>query len=308
MLSMGVVFTQILVILLYVLIGFVAGKCGAINPDQRKYLTKLCSNVILPFTILSASNQAVTRREMAGLGVAAAVILGLFALSTWAARAVLAARRAPAPLRATAASLITYPNCTFLGLPLCRALFGDMAILYNAVMIIAFNALFFTWQYSQFTGEKFHLRNLATPPTLATFALIAMLFLGLRFPDPVQTVASNTGAMITPLSLMIIGVMMSENPILDVLKERRSYWIALFRNLIIPILSMPVLRWMPFDPAARMCLLVFLACPCATLSSIYAIQSDMEPVLAARTVLLSTLLFAGTLPAIILLGKAFFGV
>ena len=55
MLSMRVVFTQILVILLYVLIGFAAGKCGAINTEQRKFLTRLCTNIILPFTILSAS-------------------------------------------------------------------------------------------------------------------------------------------------------------------------------------------------------------------------------------------------------------
>ena len=56
-----------------------------------------------------------------------------------------------------------------------------------------------------------------------------------------------------------------------------------------------------------MCLLVYLACPCATMSSIYAIQSDMEPELAARGVLLSTLLFAATLPAIIYVGTGFLG-
>lgn len=304
MLSMNIVFTQILVILLYVLVGFVAGKAGLINPDQRKYLTRLCTNLILPFTILSASNQSVTPQELAGLGLAALMALGLFFLTTLTVLRVLSARGTPTAVKVTTASLVTYPNCTFLGLPLCRALFGDTAILYNAVAMVAFNVLFFTWQCSLFTGEKFRPRNLATPGTVATALLVLFLALGLRFPDPVQTVVSNTGAMITPLSLIIIGVMMSENPIAAILREKRAYWIALLRNLAIPLIAALALRLTPFDASGKLCLLVYLSCPCATLTSIYAIQSDMEPELAARGVLLSTLLFAATLPAIIYLGTA----
>lgn len=305
--SMNIVFTQILVILLYVLVGFAAGKAGLINPDQRKYLTRLCTNLILPFTILSAANQSVTPGELAGLGLAALMALGLFGLTTFTALRVLSARGTPRAARVTIASLITYPNCTFLGLPLCRALFGEMAILYNAVAMVAFNVLFFTWQSSLFTGERFRPRNLATPATLATALLVLLLALGLRFPDPVQTVVTNTGAMISPLSLIIIGVMMSENPIAAILREKRAYWIALLRNLAIPLVAALVLRLTPFDASGKLCLLVYLACPCATMTSIYAIQSDMEPELAARSVLLSTLLFAATLPAIVFLGTALLG-
>ncbi|MDO4867104.1 MAG: AEC family transporter [Clostridia bacterium] len=300
MLSMDVVFTQILVILLYILIGFVAGKIRLINPEQRKYLTSICANLILPFTILSASNQSLSLRQMGDLGLSLALMLGLFFLTTLVA--LLVQRRAPAPVKVTTASLVTYPNCTFLGLPLCRALFGDIAILYNAVAIIAFNALFFTWQCSMFTGKKFRPQNLATPGTVATLLLILMLFFGIHLPAPVQTVASSTGAMITPLSLIIIGVMMSENRIILILKERRAYVITLFRNLVIPLAAMLLLLLLPGNGPARLCQLVYMACPCATLTSIYAIQNDMEPELAARSVLMSTLMFAATLPLILSIG------
>jgi len=46
--SMDVVFTQILVIPLYILVGFAAGRLRLIDADQRKYLTTLCTNLILP--------------------------------------------------------------------------------------------------------------------------------------------------------------------------------------------------------------------------------------------------------------------
>ena len=303
--SMDVVFTQILVILLYIVVGFAAGKCRLVNPGQRRYLTTLCTNLILPFTILSASEQSLGWQQMADLGLSLVMMLGLFVATTVAA--MLLQRRTPAPARITITSLVTYPNCTFLGLPLCRALFGDIAILYNAVAMVAFNALFFTWQCSAFTGQKFRPRNLATPGTISTLLLIAMLMAGLHFPAPVQAVVSSIGSMITPLSLIIIGVMMSENRIALILKERRAYLITLIRNLAIPLIAMLLLKLMPGDGPSRLCQLVYLACPCATLSSIYAIRNDMEPELAARSVLMSTLFFAASLPLILFAGMKLLG-
>ncbi len=300
--SMHIVFEQILVILLYVLIGFAAGKVGLIRPDQRKYLTRICTDLIMPFTVLSAANQNVTQQEMLGYGGATVLLLVFYAAMTAVCLWVQTLAHTPRPVRVTTASLVTYPNCTFLGLPLCRALFGDIAILYNAVALLAFNTLFFTWQYSMFTSKRFNVRNLITPPTVSTGILILMLVLGIRFPAPVQTVVSNTGAMISPMSLIIVGVMMSENELTAILKERRAYWITLIRNLAIPLLAAVILQAAPMDAASRLCMLVYLACPCATLTTIYAIQNDMEPELAAHSVLMSTLCFAATLPLIVFVG------
>ena len=302
--SMSLVFTQILVILLYVLVGFASGKLRLINPEQRRYLSGLCSTLILPFTILSASSQQLGGKEMTGMLVVLGFTLALYACVTALSVAFHRARRAPAAMVASATSLLTYPNCTFLGLPLCRALFGDMAVLYNASALIAFNVLFFTVQYSLFTGGKMNLKNLLTPSMLSTALLIGMLALGLHFPSPVQTVISGIGSMITPLSLIIIGVMLSESALGDVLRQKRSYVIVALRNLAIPLLGMLALRLLPLDSASRLCVLVYLACPCATLTSIYAIRYDKEPEFCAHTVLLSTLLFAATLPIVISVGQA----
>ena len=207
--SMNLVFTQILVILMYVVIGLVAGKTGIINPQQRKYLTSLASNLILPFTILSAASQEISSRQMANVGIATVLMFVLFGLTMVISLLYHRVRQSPPATRAALTSLVTFPNCTFLGLPLCRALFGDMAILYNVSAMLTFNLLFFTVQYTLFTQKKFSLKNLLTPAMVSTVILVIMVLTGLHFPDAVQTVVSNTGAMITPLSLIIIGVMMS---------------------------------------------------------------------------------------------------
>ncbi len=305
--SMDIVFTQILVILLYVAVGFAAGKGGLVSPDQRKYLTRICTDLVLPFTILSASSQAVSGGELAFLGLVTCGILLLFILTTFLSVRVQTLLGVPEPSRVTTASLLTYPNCTFLGLPLCRALFGETAVLYNVMFMLAFNLLFFTWQISAFTGKRFRPGSLLTLPTLATFVLVGMLALGLHFPAPVQTVFSSIGAMITPLSLIIIGVMMSEARLAELVRERRAFLVTLLRNLVIPLIAMLPLALLDLSPSDKLCLLVFMACPCATLTSIYAIQTGKEPEYAARSTLLSTLLFAVTLPVMIWAGSLFLG-
>ena len=293
MISLDIVLTQILVILLYVVIGFIAGKSKLISPDQRKYLTRICTDLILPFTIVSASSQTVSGSKLLYLGLMTGLVLLMFALVAFISVRISSARGVSEAAKVTTASLLTFPNCTFLGLPLCRALFGDIAVLYNAVFLVAFNILFFTWQISAFTGKKFSLRNLCTLPTIATAVLVVMLALGWHLPDPVQTVASSTGAMITPLSLIIIGVMMSESKLSDILSERRAFLV--------------VFRLVNLEASDKLCMLVYMACPCATLTSIYAIQTGKEPEYAARSVLMSTLFFALTLPAIIWIGGHFLG-
>ena len=137
-------------------------------------------------------------------------------------------------------------------------------------------------------------------PSMAV--LVVMLGMGWHLPDFLQTVVNSTGAMITPLSLIIIGVMMSENRLDALLRERRAYGVTLIRNVMIPLIVMGLLRLTPLDGPSRVCMLVYLACPCATLTSIYAIRSDMEPEFASRSVLMSTICFAGTLPMLIALG------
>ena len=300
---MMLVFRQILCILLYILVGYVAGKIHWIGPELRKDLTTLCANLILPFTILSSSRQTLDAQGFKNLGIAVAVILLVFGLTLAVSLLIHRLRRSGNAIRAASTGLVTFPNCTFLGLPLCQALFGDMGILYNVAALLVFNVLFFVVQYALFTGERFHLRLLLTPGMVSTLILIPMLLLQIHFPDPVQTVVGNIGSMITPLSLIIIGVMMSENRLVSLLTEKKAYMIVVIRNLVIPLLACLLLRIVPLESMEKLCVLIYIACPCATLTSLYAIKADKEPELCGRTVLMSTLFFAVTLPLIIAAGQ-----
>ena len=50
--------------------GYAAGTLGIINPEQRKFLTRLCSDLMLPFTILSAASMDLGAEGFRSLGIA----------------------------------------------------------------------------------------------------------------------------------------------------------------------------------------------------------------------------------------------
>ena len=299
------VLQQVLIIFCYVIVGFASGKFGIINSEQRMFLSKLCSSLLLPFTILSAASMSVGSSDFLNLGIA--LVLEFLVLGGTMGISLLFFKvsHTDKKLRAALTSLITFPNCTFLGLPLCLALFGQIAVLYNSAALIVFNVLFFTIQLPLFTGGKFNLKAVLTVPTIATAVLLVMLGTGLHWPAPLQTVISSIGSMITPLSLIIIGVMLSENDLSAIFREKQIYPVVLIRNFIIPVITILLLYFVPLDPSAKLCNLVYIACPCATLTTIYSIQTDTKPELCARSVLLSTILFAVSLPAVIALAQCF---
>ena len=304
--SMQLVLQQIIVIFCYVAVGVGAGKLNIINPDQRKYLTQLCSGLILPFTILSAASMELGAEGFRSLGIALGVSFLIMGGAMAGSLLLTRLLHAEEKFRAAFTSLITFPNCTFLGLPLCQALFGEIAVLYNCAALIAFNVLFFTVPLPLFTGGKINLKAILTVPTLATFGLLVMLAMGIHWPGPVQTVVSNVGGMITPLSLIIIGVMLSENDLMSIFREKAVYLIMALRNFLIPALAMLVLMAVPMDVQDKLSVLVYLSCPCATLTTIYSIQTDTRPELCARSVLFSTLCFAISLPVVIAVGQFLF--
>ena len=71
--SMQIVFEQILIIFGYVIVGYVAGKKNLITKEQQRYLSKLVSSLILPFTVLSASSMEASGQDIVNVAIAVAL-------------------------------------------------------------------------------------------------------------------------------------------------------------------------------------------------------------------------------------------
>ena len=302
--SVEVLLQQTLIIFCYMGIGWIVCKTGVATGQHTKFLSGLITSLTLPLNILASTSLETEPEDLLHMLYAGLLFAGFLAVTT--AVSLLISKKAGFPVgkRAIFAGLMAYPNCGFMGIPLCVALMGSWGSLYGAAVVAAYNALYFTWGVSLFhPGRKADLKALITPLNAATVLTILMLALRVHFPPLVQTVFTNVGNMTTPLALIVMGVMLGEGDLLAVFRGKFSYLAVLARNLLCPLALLAVLALLPLDDTLRLALMVYAVMPSANLTAVFATKYDMEAELASRTVVLSTLLSIVTMPLLLILAQ-----
>lgn len=300
--SVQVILEQTLIIFCYMLIGWILCKTKVATGAHTQFLSRFITTLTLPLNILASTNIETRPEDLLHMLQAGLLLFGMLFVST--AAGLLAARRMPRGLRAAFTCLSTYPNCGFMGIPLCTALLGSWGGLYGAAAVAAYNVLYFTWGVSLFRpGAGFSPKSLVTPLNIATVAAICMLALRWQLPETLQLVCYNVGNMTTPLALIVMGIMIGQGRLREVFCSRLAYLATAVRNLVWPLVVLAVLALLPLDHTMELAVMVFAVMPSANLTAVFAAQYDVEPALCSHSVALSTLLSLGTMPLLLSLAE-----
>lgn len=120
---------------------------------------------------------------------------------------------------------------------------------------------------------------------------------------------SLIGALNTPLSMIIIGMIIATSNILSSLKNKYLWITAALRLVIIPIVTLGLVYLMKlFNIDKEILIVVFIlnACPSAAITSVFAIKFNYDENLAASCVVVTTLLSIISLPLFTMLINRFF--
>lgn len=294
------VLTQLFALMAMIAVGVAARRTSVISHDALPGLTRLLMSIALPCTILSSFHFALTR-ELAGdaalvFAISAVVHLSLIALSRLLYRGYARERRHIFVL-ATA-----FSNCGFVGFPLAQSLFGDIGVFYAAIFTLPFNILIFSYGLHHFgDGRQPVWRSMFNLPMLSTLAGL-LLFLGsLSLPAPVAKTMTALGAMTTPMSLLIIGAMLAQTNLWSGLRDRGFYLLSFVRLIAAPLVLYVCLEALQVDRTVLIVTVALVAMPSASLVGVFAQRHDGDSDTAAKSIFITTMLSALTLPAILLL-------
>ncbi len=145
-------------------------------------------------------------------------------------------------------------------------------------------------------------RTIATTPVLLAVAAGLILYLGqIPVPELIQSPLAMIGDMNTPLSMFITGMMIAESD-LKLLPSRKGLGtVLLIRLAVIPAVCFLLYRLLQVSGITAQVVLLLEACPCAAITSVFALQFGHDEQLAAGTVVASTLFSIVTLPLCALL-------
>jgi hypothetical protein len=292
---------QTLVLFLLMAIGFAAGKANILDAAGGRGLSRLLVNFILPALIVESMQRPFTPelRDLAleMLGVSFLSYAVAFPLAWILVRALNAkgAERGPHIFGAI------FSNCAFMGFPVVEAILGKDAIFFASVANIPFQLLAFSvgpYILARTAGgtAKLGISSFITPAAVASGVGFALFIGGVALPSPLGKTLTLLGDTTTPMSMVLIGSIVSRMDFRTAVGRARLYATSLYRLLLFPIALFALLWLLGFRGLLLSLPVILAAMPVAANSAILAEAYGGDSETASSLVLVSTLLSLLTIP------------
>ncbi len=291
-------FSIVAVIFVMMGVGYVAQWKGWLGANAATVLSRLTLRVGMPGLIFSNIMMNYTREMLFSsaysLLAPIAVLAAMYLLSAPAAGLM----KIPEGRRGVFRALFTFGNTMFVGLPVCRAILGEDAV--PVVMLYYLVNTTLWWMIGapavardaggEARTQKIGIvRRAATPPLVTCFFSIALVLIGVKPPAIVMTVADSLGKMVTPLSMLFIGVTLY-SMVSGGLRWQKGYGAVIAaRALIGPAICMAACLLLGLPKLTTGTFFLEAGMPAQTQSCLWAQEHGADAGYAAGGVALTTL-------------------
>lgn len=282
---------QVGILFILIIVGFLCGKTGVVTADGKKVLSNLLVSIIMPAMVLNSYMSEFDPQVLSNLLLA----FGLSTIAILLAMAVsfLFTIKSKSPNKTVIRFACSYSNAAYMGFPLIQALFGAEGMLYASAFVTMFNVIVWSAGYAMMSGEmqpKQVVKSVGKNPVTYAVILGLVLYLGrIPVPEVLKEPISLIGSMTTPLSMIIIGVMIAGSRIKSILGNKEIWFTVAMRLVIIPAITFGVFYLLGASGIVASVLLIQAACPTAATTSVLAIQFNHDETIGAGTVVLTTI-------------------
>ncbi len=297
----NIVLNQVIILFIILIVGFVAGKFKIIDATGTKKLSEVLLFVTSPMLVFNSFFIEFTKERLINVLWIVGITGVIFFLSIVLSKMIYKKfnEKMVPVLRFTA----IFSNCGYMGLPLMKALYGDEGVFYGSFYIVVFYIVLWSYGYMMFGGKgtkgQMAKNVLTNPSIIGIYAGLIIFFFGISVPDPVRDAVKAVGNMTMPLSMLIIGGVMSTSKLTTVFTDWRVYLSSSVRLIIMPLLALcfVLITGVPALPGAVV--VTALAMPSAANTTIFSEKFDKDTIFASKCVTVSTLLSILTAPVII---------
>ncbi|MBQ5788404.1 MAG: AEC family transporter [Oscillospiraceae bacterium] len=265
--------SKLAAMLTMVAVGWLAVRFRIVQSRDSAVLSRLTVYILQPCLICRAFQIELTPERLNGF--LCALVFGTAVYIIW----ILALGLLKKPLRLDAVdrcSLI-YSNVGNLALPLISMILGSEYVFYASALQIPFNLLIWTHGNSIICGEKhLHIRKiLLNPNIIALFIGLLLSLLQIRLPDFLDTAAGGLGNMVGPVSMLLIGMVVSEKDLRKIFTDGRAWMISLGRLIAMPASLLLLLsvsgvcaRLPQWVPVFQVCFIALCTPPASTVAQL----------------------------------------
>lgn len=207
-------------------------------------------NIALPASIFSSVLKYLTREKLIGLSSGLLYASGSFIIGyiiAWVLTKLLHVRPGR---QGTFINMFVNANTIFIGLPLNLALFGEASMPYfliyyvlNTVSTWAIGVFFITNDdpTKDKSTAKFNWRKLLPAPLVGFLVALVFLLLAIPVPNWVNSTLTMVGGIVTPMSLIYIGIVLADAGLASIHFDRDTIWALLGRFIFTPAVMIGIL-------------------------------------------------------------------
>ena len=298
------IFEQTLVMLLLLLAGVIAAKAGVMDQESTRRFTSF--NLLIPQScmilgsILGADIELSVGRVFGVLGTG----FLMYAILVAVGMLVPQVYRCKPSDRGIYSFMTIFGNVGFMGIPVAKALLGDSAGLYAALLNIPFNILAYTFGIALLSSkgkkEPINWKLLLNVPLIVSALCVVLLCFHVRLGEgPLGRAVDMLGDMILPSSMVIIGASLGQQKLKDVFGDWRVYAFAPMRLVAVPVVLWAIMHLFVKDAVFLGTMVLQGAMPVAAFATMLSIQYGGNVQMASKTVFVTTVLSVVTIPLVV---------
>ena len=325
LITMLIVFNQMISLFLLMLTGYLANRFGVIDKTFESKVSRFIVNISLPATILNAvtGSDMPHDQEMLPIFIAAVSIFLVAHVVCHFIQKII--RWNP-----TYELMLNYSNLGFMGIPIISTLYGGEYVLHVSIFMMTFNLSLFSYgvyllsrdasenrsisaaaasgkvlsQSPDSASESdqktsgFSVKKLLSPGILSAFLAIGIYLLDIRLPQHAVSLFSTVGATTTPLAMIVIGSTLAGVKFSTVFTDKELYLFSFLKLLVLPLITFFVLRFFIKDRTLLEISTILSGCPIAGNVSMLCMEYNRDVTLVSKGICISTLLSMISIPVV----------
>ncbi len=299
-----VVIGQMIVLFALMGLGFLLYRVNILDLNTNSKLTSLVLSVTTPCMVLNSVLCTKKYSDPQTIFTILGIAVVTYIVTPFIGILINKLLRVPTNQTGLYVFMTVFSNIGFIGYPIMKAIFGNDSVFHTSLFGMVFNIMLFTLGVyligiGQQGNNKLNLKNLITPGVICSFLALILYLLHLRAPQIVTDFTSMIGDMTTPLAMIIIGVTLGAMNIREVFNELRVYIYTIIKQLILPVITYPIIVFLIKDNYLRGLTLVMLSMPVGSSAVLFTNKYGGDSELAAKTIFMTTLISVFTIPLIV---------
>ena len=297
---------QVLVLFVFIGIGFIIGKAKLLDTSASKGITNIVLYVVVPANIIVSFQGEFFGNKISVFALVVLITVILHVINIVIAK--LFSKDADAKKKNIMQFAAVFSNCGFIGYPLMSAILGPTGVLYGSAFVVTSIVLIWVYGVYMITGDK---RNLSirlalfNPGVIGVAVAVILSLLGIKLSSFTMSTLSSLASLNTPLPMMIIGYQMSKARFDSLLRHSGFWFSSLLRLVIFPLLSIIVVLLFPIPFTAALAVVIGSATPAASIAGMFAERYGGNTEFTSSLITAQTALSILTMPIIVAVAQIF---